>query len=360
MRISLGAKSRFRDLASRSICAAALLFQASCSSLTYITQAAVGQNDLNVRARAIDDLVRENRVDGRMRRLLSQVSTMKRFGEQHGLKPTTNYTKYVRVDRPAVVWVVSASKQLQFKSRRWTFPFVGSFTYLGWFKLDQARSFATDLRSEGWDVDVRGAGAYSTAGFFEDSVLSTMMHDGKEGLGELANTILHESAHATFFVHHQSTLNESVANFVGDTLAASYLNQTLGPDSDETRAYLASEQKSDRKGRRMRETYQSLKALYASSKSDDEKMREKQAALTQLRAELGFKRPIGNATLLQYNTYNSGQEELHQLLDTCGGDWPKFIRTLKTLESQSFEDSEDQEVDIANIIKPLLAKGCTG
>ncbi|MEO6575181.1 MAG: aminopeptidase, partial [Polyangiaceae bacterium] len=358
MRISLGTKSRFRDFALRSICAAVLLFQASCSSLTYITQAAVGQNDLNVRAREIDDLLSEKRVDGRMRHLLSQVTTMKRFGEKHGLKATTNYTKYVRVDRPAVVWVVSASKQLEFKSRRWTFPFVGSFTYLGWFKLDQARAFAAELRGEGWDVDVRGAGAYSTAGFFEDSVLSTMMHDGKEGLGELANTILHESAHATFFVHHQSTLNESVANFVGDTLAASYLDETQGPDSDETKAYLANEQKSDRKGRRMRETYQSLKALYASSKSDEQKMREKQAALASLRAELGFKRPIGNATLLQYNTYNSGQAELHQLLDKCGGDWPKFIRTLKTLESQSFESSEDQEVDIANIIKPLLTKGC--
>jgi predicted aminopeptidase len=360
MQISLGAKRRFRDLALGAVCATLLFFQTSCASLTYITQAAAGQDDLNLRARDIDDLVREKRVDARMRRLLSQVATMKRFGEEHGLKATTNYTKYVRVNRPAVVWVVSASKPLQFKSRRWTFPFVGSFTYLGWFKLSQARAFATELRGDGWDVDVRGAGAYSTAGFFEDAVLSTMMHDGKEGLGELANTILHESAHATFFVHHQSTLNESVANFVGDTLAASYLKETIGPGSDETLAYLASEAKTDRKGLRMRETYQSLRALYASSKSDEEKAREKTITLTKLRAELGFKRPIGNATLIQYNTYNSGQAELRALLDRCGGDWPRFIRTLKKLEAQDFPKSEDQEDDISRIINPMLAAGCTG
>jgi hypothetical protein len=42
------------------------------------------------------------------------------------------------------------------------------------------------------------------------------------------------------------------------------------------------------------------------------------------------------------------------------GDWPRYIRALKTLESQSLESAEDQEVDIANIIKPLLAKGCIG
>ena len=186
------------------------------------------------------------------------------------------------------------------------------------------------------------------------------MHDGKEGLGELANTILHESAHATFFVHHQSTLNESVANFVGDALAASYLDETLGHDSDETQAYLASEARADRKGRMMRATYQSLQALYASSKSDEEKTQEKLAAVTRLRSELGFKRPIGNATLIQYNTYNSGQAELQALLATCGGDWPRFIRTLKKLESQTFATSEDQEDDIRRIITPLLAAGCTG
>ena len=50
-----------------------------------------------------------SRVDARMRRLLSDVPDMKRFGETYGLTATSNYTKYVRVNGPAVVWVVSAS-----------------------------------------------------------------------------------------------------------------------------------------------------------------------------------------------------------------------------------------------------------
>ncbi len=329
---------------------------ASCTTLTYVTQAAIGQDDLNRRARPIDELVRGERVDARLRRLLSQVEQMKRFGEAHGLKATRNYTKYVKVDRPAVVWVVSASQPLAFKSKSWTFPLVGSFTYLGWFKLGEARSFADELRTTGLDVDVRGAGAYSTAGFFEDAVLSSMIPPGKEALGQLANTIMHESAHATFFVRRQSTLNESVANFVGDRLGALYVTETLGPDADETRAYLASERAVEQRGRAMRAAFRALQALYASDKPEAEKLAEKRAIVDALRAEVKYRRPINNATLIQYRTYNSGQDELAALLVTCGGDWPRFVASLKRLETTDFE--KDQESDIGSLVAPLVEARC--
>ena len=61
---------------------ALLLAESGCTSLGYVTQAAAGQADLNQRARDIDMLVREERVDARKRRLLSEVAVMKRFGER--------------------------------------------------------------------------------------------------------------------------------------------------------------------------------------------------------------------------------------------------------------------------------------
>ena len=335
---------------------AALALTSACTTLTYVTQAAIGQDDLNRRARDIDALVREERVDARMRRLLSSVVSMKRFGEAHGLKATKNYVKYVRVNHPAVVWVASAAEPLAFKSKSWTFPLVGSFTYLGWFKLDEARAFAAGLRKEGLDVDVRGAGAYSTAGFFEDAVLSTMVPPGKEAMGQLANTILHESAHATFFVHGQSTLNESVANFVGDKLGERYVTETLGPDAPETVAYLASERRNERRGKAMRAVYKELQALYASGRSDAEKLAAKAAIVDRLRTDLSYRRPINNATLIQSKTYNSGQDELAALLVTCGGDWPRFIQSLKRLETTKHPKA--QESDIGKLVQPLVDAGC--
>ncbi len=332
--------------------------QTACTGITYVTQAAAGQDDLIRRARDIDMLVRDERVDARMRKLLSQVAIVKKFGERHGLKPTSNYTKYVRIDRPAVVWVVSASEQLRFRSKAWSFPLVGSFTYLGWFQKPQAESFAAELRTQGWDVDLRGSGAYSTAGFFEDPVLSTMIPHGKEAIGALANVILHESAHATFFVRNQSSLNESVANFVGDHLGATYVDEAFGEASDEARSYRAAEVSSEKRGHAMQAAYLALEALYASKRSDAEKLEEKHAIVERLRVQLRMTRALGNATLIQYKTYNSGQEELAQLLDACGGDYPRFVKTLKTLESATFAKAQEQ--DVGKLVAPLVAGKCGG
>jgi predicted aminopeptidase len=329
-----------------------------CTSLSYVTQAAVGQNDLVVRARDIDDLVREERVDPRTRRLLSEVPLIKRFGERHGLTATTNYTQYVRVNGGAVVWVVSASDPLRFHSVSWSFPLVGSFTYLGWFKRAAADEFAAGLRTKALDVDVRGSAAYSTQGYFEDPVVSSMIAPGKEALGELANVILHESAHASFFVRNQSTLNESVANFVGDQLGGRYAEETLGADAPETRAYLAAQTSYDKRRKELHTAYLALETLYASDKPDAQKLAEKQVILDRLRALLRYPRPLNNATLIQYRTYNSGQGELAVLLETCGGDWHRFITALKRLESPSFPFPKPQESDVGRILTPLIDEKC--
>ena len=173
-----------------------------------------------------------------MRELLAEVPTIKRFAERHGLRPTSSYAKYAEVPRSAIVWVVSASTPLSFQPRTWTFPIVGSVPYLGWFDEAEARDFADDLRSQGYDVDLRGAQAYSTLGWFDDPILSTMLGSGDEAVGDLANVVLHESVHATYYLPGQSPLNESVADFLGDRLATAYLRERTGENSDELRAYL--------------------------------------------------------------------------------------------------------------------------
>src|SRR5580658_6045937 len=54
-----------------------MLSLTGCLALDYLPQAAAGQRDLARRARDIDDLVREGRVEGRLRSLLAQVSIIK-------------------------------------------------------------------------------------------------------------------------------------------------------------------------------------------------------------------------------------------------------------------------------------------
>src|SRR6185369_14443629 len=109
------------------------------------------------------------------------------------------------------------------------------------------------------------AGAYSTLGWLEDPVLSTMIPEGDEALGELANVVLHESLHATLYLKEQTRLNESLASFVGDELAMAYLDERVGSSSIEKTSYIESQQRGEARARVLHGAYVRLSRLYAST-----------------------------------------------------------------------------------------------
>lgn len=327
-----------------------------CMPVRYLTQAAAGQEDINSRGIAIDEVVKGGHLDKRTRGLLAQVAPIKAFGETYGLRPTANYERYVWINRPAVVWVVSACHPLAFRPRAWRFPIVGSITYTGWFDKSEAKRYGEELARGGWDVDVRPSQAYSTLGWFADPILSTMISDGETALGDLADVILHESLHATFYVPNQSTLNESVASFFGDELAAKYLDQTVGPDSLEKRSFVAARSRGEERGQVMKGAYAELAKLYSSPLSREEKLAEKKRITDALRARLGMKRAVTNATLIQYKTYGSGKAELAQLLETCGGSFPRMLKTLERL--RPIAAKAPPHSDPGALVRPLIAGNC--
>ncbi len=324
--------------------------------MRYLTQAAAGQEELNSRGIAIKEIVDGNHLDKRTRGLLAQVAPIKAFGEGYGLRPTKNYERYVWINRPAVVWVVSACHPLAFRPRMWKFPIVGSITYTGWFDKNEAKKYGEELARKGWDVDVRPSGAYSTLGWFDDPILSTMISDGDEALGDLADVILHESLHATFYVPNQSTLNESVASFFGDELAVRYLDHALGPDSPEKKIFVEGRKRGEQRGQVMKAAYAALAKLYASPLPREEKLAEKKRITDELRRTLQMKRAVTNATLIQYKTYGSGKAEMAELLEKCEGDFPRMLKTLERL--RPIAASAPPHSDPAVLLRPLIAGGC--
>jgi predicted aminopeptidase len=328
----------------------------SGASLHYVTQAAAGQEKLNGRGIDIEEVIENGYLDKRTRGLLAAVPGIKAFGERHGLRPTKNYERYLWIGRPAVMWVVSACDPLRFRPKTWSFPVIGSITYTGWFDRKEADEYAKELAGKGWDVDVRGSQAYSTLGWFTDPILSTMLGGGDDALGDLADVVLHESLHATFYVPGQSTLNESMASFVGDTLAAEYLAEVKGPESADKARFLELRVKSEARGKRMKEAYAELEALYASTLPKDEKLAEKKRITDLLRSDLRIQRPVTNATLIQYKTYGSGREEMEKLLEVCGGSVPRMIKALERVRAIA-KDARPHS-DPALLLKPLLGQGC--
>lgn len=322
-----------------------------CSGVQYLYQASKGQLALFNHRKPIPEVIKDPKTPPSVKALLSEIAPVKKFGEEHGLKPTANYEDYVKLDRGAAVYVVSACEPLRFRPKEWTFPIVGSFPYLGWFELDQAKGFAEDLKKEGLDVDLRGARAYSTLGWFRDAVLSTMLSKGPDGLGDLVNVILHESVHATLYIKGQSYFNESIASFVADHLTRDYLIREKGEKSVEVKSYEESLKENALIEQRLHEAYEKLDQLYVSSKSIVEKQAEKKRILTALQEQVHFRREINNATLIQYKTYSTGGEAFSVLLKKWGSDWRRFLNQLKTLGPSDF--SKPQQEDFDSVILKL-------
>lgn len=330
---------------------ASSIFNIGCGSLSYLIQAGQGQWALSNQARPLAEVLKDEKISPRTRQLLSYSDEIKKFGELNGLKSTQNYTHFVQLNREAAVWVVSACAPLKFQSKEWRFPFFGSFTYLGWFNLEDAKIHAEKLKKEGLDVDIRGASAYSTLGWFRDPLLSTMLTRGDAGMGDLVEVILHESVHATLYLNDQSYFNESVASFIAEKLTPQFLQEKFGSESVELNSYLKNQKESSEKTKKYHEYYQKLEALYASGQADLEKQVEKLRILTELETFVKTNRKINNATLIQYRTYDSGKDSFQALLNSHGGDLVRFMDVLKKLKSDVF--SKPQQENFSEVLKKL-------
>lgn len=152
-----------------------------------------------------------------------------------GLKDTRNYKTLYDQQGEEVMWVVMASEPFQLKAKEWKFPVIGSVPYKGFFDREKAIRLKEELEDEGWDVNIRNPGGWSTLGWFTDPILSEML-DRSEG--DLANLIIHEMSHATIFVKDSIDFNENLATFIGDRGTEQFLRSVYGLQSAEYITYM--------------------------------------------------------------------------------------------------------------------------
>jgi len=327
-----------------------------CFTTRYLLQAAGGQYQLLHEARPLSAVTADPTVPPRVRALLAKVPAIKRYGQRHGLTPTSNYERYADLHRSAAVWVVQACARLAFTPRRWRFPLVGSVPYLGFFDEAAAREYAAQLEAaEDLDVTVRTASAYSTLGWFRDPVLSTMVPEGPLAFGALANVILHESVHATVYVPNQSAFNESLASFVADELTWRLVVGRAGLDSDEARAWMESEARGARVSQALRDTREALDLVYRSEAADTEKRAQKERLLTALQRDLGLRRRFNNADLAGSRDYDDGGPAFSRLLRACGS-VRALLAAVRRLDEADFAAPQQQPFDA--VVDTLAQRAC--
>lgn len=179
----------------------------------YLARAAYEEGKILARRRPIAALLADPGTDVTLRAKLQLVLDARRFAiDSLGLSAQQEFTTYSRLDRDTLVLVLSAAYRDSLAFRTWWFPVVGSVPYKGFFDFAAGRREAKAVDDAGYDAVLRPSPAFSTLGWFNDPLLpTTLVLDSLE----LANTIIHELVHTTYYAPGQAVFNESMANFVG-------------------------------------------------------------------------------------------------------------------------------------------------
>ena len=195
--------------------AVALLVAAGAVTPTgcYLSRAGYEEARILARRKPIAKLVDQGGVDAPTRDKLRLVLEVRRFAvDSLGLAAKRSFTRYTDIGRDTLVLVLSAAHQDRLEAYSWWFPIVGRVPYKGYFDFGAAQKAARGLRARGFDVYLRPSSAYSTLGWFDDPLLNTVVQGDSL---DLANTVVHELTHNTFYASGQAVFNESFASFVG-------------------------------------------------------------------------------------------------------------------------------------------------
>ena len=322
--------------------AAVTLALTGCASAGYYAQSISGHLGLMLRARPIEAVLAEPETDPRLAARLRTAVGIRDFASAAlGLPANASYRRYAALDRRYVVWNVVAAPELSLAPRRWCFPFAGCVSYRGYFSESDAAAFAAGLASEGWDVTVAGTRAYSTLGWFDDPLSSSMV---EQPAYSLAGLVFHELAHQRLYVPGDTGFNESFAVVVERAGVRRWI-ETAGR-SDLVESYRVAAERRATFLALVRGARRDLEALYASSRSDAEKRAAKAERIGRLRTRYAalraewrdgpsydgwFERGVNNAALALVATYDQWVPALEALLARSGGDLEVFYRTCDAL-----------------------------
>lgn len=345
-----------------SIIGLVLLFIVTCAltscSPFYVIQAAYVESGILMRRKDIPKVIADGSTTEVERHKLELVTQAREYAISIGLTPGKSFTKYTRVDEDVLAWVLMASRRDAFELKTWWFPFVGSVPYKGYFDKADAESEGKRLEEKGYEQYIRGTDAFSTLGWFNDPVLSTIL---KNPDVRIVNTIIHESFHATVWIPNNVDFNESLANYVGVQGAWTFYDERQAkcgpacPDATVNEAKVAAEEfnRELEFATVVKRLYDALQEVYQSSSTTEEKLTKRvevfEKEMVPLRARypnMKIFKQINNAEIMQLRIYLTDLQLFRDLFEKVGKDWTRFIAEMKDIKASVAKDSSKKPFDI--------------
>lgn len=324
--------------------------------ITYLTKSAYNQLKILNNREPIEDVLKKDNVSEEEKRKLKLALEVREFAfNQLHLTQAKNYSTYTKLDRPYVVYALSAAPKWKLEHHYWSYPLYGKMPYRGFFNIDEAKEAEQELQQEEkLDTYLRGVGAYSTLGWFADPILSSMtsMDDY-----DFVNTLIHELTHVTLFIKNNVDFNERLANFVGTKGAELFYKQREGESSLTLKQAEKETHDEHLFSSFISEEIKNLKTWYLEQKNQDEEARTKRfteiqerfktKVLPQMQTD-SYKKfaeiKLNNARLLLYKTYMEDMTDFEKVWNKSNQDIKLFLETCKKLES-----SKDPEKDLKSL-----------
>jgi predicted aminopeptidase len=319
-----------------------ILLLPSCATLQFYGQAVGGQVEIFAKSRSILVVLADRKTSPKLRAQLIKVQMIRRFASDELTLPgTASYGNYANLGRDYVTWVLYAAPEFSLEPKRWWYPTLGKLGYRGFFREDDAKQLAGELRKQGYDVEIGGVEAYSTLGWFHDPVLNCFVDHSEISLAEL---IFHELTHRRLFRSGDTAYNESLATAFAEEAVQRWLRaQSRYSDLLRYRQLLV---RRNQFYEQIEVTRRRLESLYQSPQSIAKKRREKARILADLRHQfLELRRSWGgrgldswltedlnNAHLVSITTYQKNVPIFQCLLRECDGDFDQFFKRAASLK----------------------------
>lgn len=204
-----------------------------CSYLAHVTK---GQIAIMNKAEPISSVLKQGRLSSADQEKLKLILEIRDFSSKAlGLTPDGSYLEYVdlsKLRRDAVAYNLVVCPKDRLEPHTWWFPFIGRIGYLGFFDREYAFETKKEYEEEGYDTYLRAVSAYSTLGWFDDPIFSSMLSFRQD---QLANLIIHELTHATIYKSGDTLFNEGIATFIGNKGSIAFMVQKYGEQSKQRR-----------------------------------------------------------------------------------------------------------------------------
>ena len=325
------------------------LLLTSCAQGLYLGKLVWGEAQILGESVPNQEVLKDTGVAEELKESIRLVQAVTEFSQNTlGLRPDGSYKSFYPVKGDALIYLVSACPIDSLEPVTWCFPIVGEMEYKGFFSKKDAYKEVMKLEEKGFDTCLQHAIAFSTLGWLDDPIYSTIL-DHHPVI--VITIVIHELVHNSVFFKGDTEFNEQLASFIAEKGTFQFITEHFGASSPLYQFALDLSRDEELVSTVFEELYSALQRLYKQDLTLEEKIGKReeifahgQRRLAELNKELKTgvylvpRGGLNNAVVLANRRYRIPQDGvLAKAYEVLGEDVKGLVALLRTARKSKEE-----------------------